>query len=688
MKCRLKFCSFPLGRLAAALALAFSGAAGAADDGADAVIVTTPRMQAPLRLTTDPKAPRQPLPAHDGADFLKNVPGFSAIRKGGTDGDPVLRGMAGSRLNILLDGEHILGGCGNRMDPPTAYVFPESYDRVTVVKGPQTVLYGPGNSAGTVLFERLPRRFLQPGWTASASAMFGSFGRNDQVADLRAGNGDFYVQGIATRSDADDYKDGNGSRVHSRYTRWSQNAVLGFTPDEDTRLELSAARSDGKAAYADRSMDGVKFARDNAGLKFSRDNRSSRVEKVEAQLFYNYVDHVMDNYSLRPVSGSRMVSNPDRETVGGRASATLRLDEDASLVLGVDLQRNRHTVRSAMNQAVDSYASRPRQEDARFDNGGLFGELNYWLDERSRIVAGLRADRWEVQDQRSTLAFGMTTRANPSAGQVRRQTLSSGFGRLERRLESLPATTVYAGLGRSERFPDYWELIGGTKESADSLSAFNTRPEKTTQIDTGLLFKSGPSNAGISLFYSQVRDYILIQSNYLKPAFMGPGTRTTTIVRNVDATTWGGEASLGHALSDTWKVDGTLAYVRGSNDSDDLPLAQLPPLEIRLGATYDNRVWSVGSLLRLAARQDRVSPNQGNIVGQDIGKSGGFAVFSLNASYRLGQGMLIAGGIDNLFDRSYAEAISRAGATVPGFDQTTRINEPGRTLWVKAQLAL
>jgi iron complex outermembrane receptor protein len=40
----------------------------------------------------------------------------------------------------LLDGEYILGGCDMRMDPPTACVFPQSFDRVTVTKGPQTVL--------------------------------------------------------------------------------------------------------------------------------------------------------------------------------------------------------------------------------------------------------------------------------------------------------------------------------------------------------------------------------------------------------------------------------------------------------------------------------------------------------------------------------------------------------------------
>ena len=40
---------------------------------------------------TDPKLPRQPVPASDGADYLKTIPGFSTLRSGGTNGDPVLR---------------------------------------------------------------------------------------------------------------------------------------------------------------------------------------------------------------------------------------------------------------------------------------------------------------------------------------------------------------------------------------------------------------------------------------------------------------------------------------------------------------------------------------------------------------------------------------------------------------------
>jgi iron complex outermembrane recepter protein len=131
--------------------------------------------------------------------------------------------------------------------------------------------------------------------------------------------------------------------------------------------------------------------------------------------------------------------------------------------------------------------------------------------------------------------------------------------------------------------------------------------------------------------------------------------------------------------------------VRGDNEPDGRPLAQLPPLEGRLGLTYDSGTWSVGSLLRLVAAQDRFDAGKGNIVGQDIGRTPGFGVLSLNGSYKPVKGALIAIGIDNVFDRKYAEHISRTGSPmggVAGYVQTTRVNEPGRAVWIKAQLAL
>src|SRR5699024_6133267 len=43
----------------------------------------------------DPKQARQPIPASDAGDFFRRSPGFSAHNSGGTNSDPVLRGLGG-----------------------------------------------------------------------------------------------------------------------------------------------------------------------------------------------------------------------------------------------------------------------------------------------------------------------------------------------------------------------------------------------------------------------------------------------------------------------------------------------------------------------------------------------------------------------------------------------------------------
>jgi iron complex outermembrane receptor protein len=431
-------------------------------------------------------------------------------------------------------------------------------------------------------------------------------------------------------------------------------------------------------------MDGVKFARDNLGLRFERQLAGTHLHGIEAQAYYNYVDHVMDNYSLREFTPSMMmpfrsVSNPDRRTTGGKVTADLAFGERINATVGVDLQENRHTLRSTMNEALRPYEAMSRAEDGRFRNAGVFGEVTAAAGASGRVITGLRVDDWYAKDSREMLSVGMGTAANPTAGEERNETLVGGFGRYERDLAAGPFT-VYAGLGHVERFPDYWELIPAGKESATSLSAFHTRPEKTTQLDAGVVYGTPRASFSLSAFYSDVQDYILIQSNYPK------GMRRATITRNSDADTWGGEADALYALLPSLRLTGTLAYTQGRNETDRAPLAQMPPLEARLGVDLVRGPWSAGALLRAVAEQDRYVVDQGNIVGQDIGPTPGFTVLSLNGGWHPRDGVLLTAGIDNLFDRTYAEHLSRGGAMVSGYEQTTKVNEAGRTLWLKLNL--
>jgi iron complex outermembrane receptor protein len=671
--------------IVAAVLLAISSTTNSAEMvNMDEVVVTAPQSTQPLMVKTDPKKPRQPVPAHDGADYLKTIPGFSVIRKGGTDGDPVLRGMAGSRLNILLDGEQILGGCGGRMDPPTAYVFPSSYDSITVLKGPQTVIHGAGNSAGTVLFERSTKRDAV-GKSGSASLMAGSFGRNDEAVNAKVSSESAFLHAGMTRSQADDYQDGKGVSVHSAYNRWSANTAMGWTPDDDTRLELTVAKSDGKAAYADRSVDGSKFARDNLGVKLDKQHMGGVLDGIEAQVYYNYIDHVMDSYSLRAGGNpaSMMAAmNPDRKTTGGRLNGTLQLADMTQLKLGVDTQTNIHTGRTgAAPGYMGDYTLNARVKDAEFKDVGVFGELHQDVSDASRVIVGLRADNWQATDARSMVMRGMMSSVmNPTANKTRKETLASGFARYE--LDVNEGYTAYVGLGHTSRAPDYWELF--SNESMSTASAFNTKPEKTTQLDVGMNHRSGALTGSVSAFYSKISDFNLIQSKVNKGTAMMPSL--VTVTRNVNASTYGAEAGLAYHLAESIKLEGSLAYVHGNNDTDGTALGQMSPLEVRIGLNYDNKVWSFGGLVRGVAAQDRVAVNQGNIAGQDIAASKGFAVLSLNGGWRINKSAQLTTGVDNLLNKTYAEHISRAGTMVSGFTQTTRVNEVGRNLWVKANV--
>lgn len=650
-------------------------------DSPEEMVITGVRMDNPLTLETDPRAPRQPLPAQDGADYLKTIPGFSVIRKGGTGGDPVFRGMAGSRLSLLQNGDLVLGGCGGRMDPPTAYIFPETYDRIRLIKGPQTVLYGPGNSAGVVLFERDQQRLAESGWKFHGSLLGGSFGRADTVLDLAGGTPDFYLRGMASHSRQDNYEDGDGTEIHSQYDRWSTNLTLGWTPNDKVALELAGSRSAAEAAYADRGMDGSVFDRDNLSLKLTLQNLSPLWQKVEARAYYNYVDHVMDNYTLRTPPAMPMASNPDRRTEGASVLATLMPFRTAEVVMGLDTQTNEHTNRQTSDQAMMPFQHLSREADAEFTQVGVFGEWTQQLAERQRLIAGLRLDNWRAEDKRGTRSVGSAVVPNPSAFEERKDNLRSGFVRYE---QDVQPVTVYAGVGRNQRFPDYWELIN--KESETSITAFNVEPETTTQLDIGAIYDNHHGLKGsVSLFYNRIDDYLMIQSGFAKPT--EAGSRNATVTRNIDATTWGLEADINYTFTDNWRVETSIASVRGSNDTDGTPLAQMSPLELRSGLYYSHPVWTAGVFWRAVDEQTRVDIGKGNIAGQDIGPSDSFNVLSLNLGWRPHKNLLVTSGIDNLLNKTYAEHISKAGAMIAGYEQTARVNEPGRTLWLKMQLS-
>lgn len=655
------------------------------------MVITGVAQQSPIKVVTDPRIPRQPVPASDAADYLKTIPGFSAVRSGGVNSDPVFRGMFGSRIKLLTNGGEMLGACPSRMDSPSSYISPETYDKLTVIKGPQSVLWGPGASAATVLFEREPENFEEPDYRLNSSVLVGSNRRFDRSIDGAVGSREGYARVIANASKAHDYNDGDGDRVPSRWNKWNTDLILGWTPTDDTLLELTAGTGDGESRYAGRGMDGTQFDRESLGLRFKQTNLTDTWTALEAQVYYNYADHVMDNYKLRTPNPndvmmpmrSPMASAVDRRTLGTRISGTWQWDA-VEVVAGVDAQKNEHRARKGPG---DSYKNMAWAKDAEFKQYGLFSELSWNVADGERLISGVRVDRASATDTRAQLCnmMGMACRANPTADKERNETLPSGFVRYEHDMQAIPATT-YIGLGHSQRMPDYWELFSATSQVGNPTAFASTNPEKTTQVDFGIQYSRGAAELWASGYVGQVRDYIMFS---FKP---GMNTNhTISAVDNIDARIMGGELGGSHRFAPHWKADLSLAYAYGKNSSDGRAMPQIPPLEARFGLSYEQGDFSSAALWRVVAAQNRIDDRErgrGNVVGKDFGPSSGFGVFSLNSAYRLSQNWKVSAGVDNLFDKNYSEHLNLAGNAGFGYtDNATRVNESGRTWWTRVDMS-
>ena len=71
-------------------------------------------------------------------------------------------------------------------------------------------------------------------------------------------------------------------------------------------------------------------------------------------------------------------------------------------------------------------------------------------------------------------------------------------------------------------------------------------------------------------------------------------------------------------------------------------------------------------------------------MGRDLGASSGFGTLAINASYRVNSHLKLLAGVDNLFDKDYAEHLNLAGNAGFGYPGFARLQEPGRTVWVRA----
>lgn len=644
------------------------------------------------------------LPTHkpgmsaDTAELLRDETGVSGARMGGRGIDPIIRGQSQSRLNVILDGAYIQNACPNRMDPPTAYSALSSYDSITVIKGSQSVIYGPGGSGGTVLFERKAPQFL-PGENVIGSLSAGYLDNSETSsldANLAVGNQSGYLRLLAEYQDADNYDDGNGEETRTAYTTQSGNVMLGWTPTEDDLVELNLETvQERDVLYAGAGMDSPSSDADTIRLRYQRDDDFGPFSRFKANAYQSQVSHQMDNYSLReqlPMAMS-MRAPTESDTLGGRWLGELMFGQHV-ISLGMDYQLN--------NRDGERYSGPAGQypqmlqsilwPDAELEQAGLFAE---WLLEKEHRAwkAGLRYDRVEASigrgDEKPAVAMSPTpnvlySQYYASTSDQAVEDNISGFVYYQR---GAGKGDLFGSLSRSVRSADATErylasfsrMMGVDKSWVGNP---NLEPEQHHQLELGYKQESVSSSLSASIFYNRVTDFILQDlARGQQGVLINNGT--ATIYRNVSATLYGGELEGGLKLADSWRTKAGLAYVYSENTTDNRPIAQTPPLELRWLVEYENNGWLMGSQLVVNASQSRADISQGS--GQDMQDSAGWGVLNLYSRYPFNDKAALEIGINNLFDKAYAYHVNRANID-PFNPDPVLVNEPGREFWAKIHM--
>ncbi|MEH6493074.1 TonB-dependent receptor [Halopseudomonas sp.] len=153
-------------------------------------------------------------------DSLESLPGVRASGFGPGASRPVIRGLDGARVRVLSDGADVLDA--SAISPDHAITADTALlERVEVLKGPSTLLYGGGAIGGVVnlIDRRVPTYVPERGYEGELDL------RGNSVADERAGalgvtvgTGQFAARFEGSRSDADPYRiPGHPSRQAGAY---------------------------------------------------------------------------------------------------------------------------------------------------------------------------------------------------------------------------------------------------------------------------------------------------------------------------------------------------------------------------------------------------------------------------------------------------------------------------------------
>ena len=636
------------------------------------------------------------LPTRDIGDYLRQVPNISAIRKGGTQLDPVIRGFKYDQLNIRVDGFiRIEGGCPNRMDPNVSHIEVDDIEKIEVIKGPYVLRFGPNIGGFLNLVTTKPTPFPTKKFQITARAIKGyesNWNGNKERINIKAGNDRIYFNLSGNSQDYGNYKDGNGNVVFSAFKKYSFTTEAGFIPIKNHELYLSMISSYGRNVYfpalpMNERLDDTRVLSGQYTILKPFKN----VNMMRISAFNSNVHHVMDTKE-KPSSDSMVgVSTVDAIVTGANISFAMKPGKEASMffVTGVE-NTNKAGIRKKTMYMQPAEPIIPIKTEFLIDGEitNIYAALEY--EKKFKTLTLTASGRYDhnIASSGPIYIYSLTSMKPVDSTIVDNAVLNNvsiSFGLNKYITEKL---SIGWAIGRGVRSPNllerYITLLPVGYDKYDYLGNPGLKAEANHQTDLNIRYETEKIGRFTgNIFVAYVLNYIAAKE--VPPTQYLPNTKGVLGVKqfyNADPVFFRG-FEITYASPNQYNFGGSLtaAMTRATMTKawnkmtliENDPLYEIPPLEIRSNVYYRflNNRFVPRLSLRYSAEQNYVS------TAYNEKTTPSFFVADLSAAFIANHIVTISGGVNNIFDTPYYEHLNRRI-----IETSANLYEPGRVFYL------